>query len=89
MQPLSCTMTNWWKWNATLSERKSGMPFAGDLVRGDDGGLYRVIETEGTIWTSDGRCQHASVKRLTPFEAAGRIPTNDAVAILNEKEHDS
>jgi hypothetical protein len=37
------------KWNATLNERGNGLPDAGDYVPGDDGQLYRVVETASTI----------------------------------------
>ena len=36
---------------ATIEERGNGFPDVGDYVPGDDGGLYRVVSTDGRIQT--------------------------------------
>ena len=37
--------------SATIEERGNGLPDAGDYVPGDDGQLYRVVSTDGSVQT--------------------------------------
>lgn len=64
---------------AIIQEKGNGFPEAGDLVPGTDGGLYRVVSTEGDIQT--GRVPGASNWIRAKLEPADwdEAPSDDDV----------
>lgn len=71
---------------ATLNERGNGLPDAGEYVPGDDGQLYRVVDTFGPIHTGSpggGNYVYAHVE-LADWSDCAEGEESSALAIVSE-----